>query len=402
MNAFLGIAIVLAALGAEPGTPDSAPVPVPAVQAPALQTPATQTPVTQVPTEQPTPVTQAMPVEQSVSTVQSPPAPTEKAVPTTQVVSPAAPVQSGEKAGVSDGQVEVRVTLDPPEIPFHRQAKLSIIVEAPNDLEIKFPNMIDHLGGLTASNVDRNTEILKKGRRRLTETYTLDPVFVNTYRIEPVTVSWGDKQSVTVTSPALKVRDLTEDEKKAAEEFVDIAAPVSLPHPLWRYRWSLITLGVLLGVVVIGVIYFIRLRQKRAVPVPPPPPWETAYDRLRDLDLLQLPQKGMFERYYVELTGILRRYIEDRFHLRAPEETTPEFLAEVAKTDLFDAEHQRVLSGFLRHCDRVKFAQYEPTINEMEKSFAFVLRFVDETALKSEAVTDTPSEEIAVAEGVGV
>ena len=377
MNVLMGIAIVLAALGADPGTPDSAPVPASA--------------------SQPAPIVQPAP-----AAAQAPVPETQAPVPAVQPVSVAQPAPTDPTSSVSDGQVDVRVALDPPEIPFHRQTKFSIIVEAPTEVEIKFPNMIDHFGGLTASNVDRNTETLKKGRKRLTETYTLDPVFMNTYRIEPVTVSWGDNQSLTVTSPAVKVRDLTEDEKKEAEEFADIAAPFSMPHPLWRYRWALATLGALLVVAGAGMFYFIRSRRKRAIPAPPPPPWETAYGRLRELDLLQLPQKGMFARYYVELTGILRRYIEDRFRLRAPEETTPEFLAEVAKTDLFDAEHQRVLSGFLRHCDRVKFAQYEPSINEMEKSFAFVLRFVDETAPKSVVDAETPANDVAVVEGAGV
>ena len=43
----------------------------------------------------------------------------------------------------ADGPVvDVRVTLDPPVIPFHRQARYIIVVEAPEDLEVQLPDMV--------------------------------------------------------------------------------------------------------------------------------------------------------------------------------------------------------------------------------------------------------------------
>ena len=41
----------------------------------------------------------------------------------------------------------------------------------------------------------------------------------------------------------------------------------------------------------------------------------------------RLVERGELERYYVGLSAIVRRYLEDRFGLRAPEMTTEEFLA---------------------------------------------------------------------------
>ncbi len=288
--------------------------------------------------------------------------------------------------------VNVRIVLDRPVIPFHRQAKFSVIVEVPQDIEPRLPNMVDQFGGLMVANVDRRTETLKDQRRRITETYTLDPVFAKGYRIAPVTVAWGENQSVTVASPGLRVRDLTEDEKKAADEFADIAPPASEPNPLWPYRWILGGVGIAIVAGIALALLRRRARRVAARALPPPPPWDVAYARLRELDERQLPNKGEYEPFYVELSDILRRYIEDRFHLRAAEQTTQEFLTDAARADLFDAEHQRLLSGFLRHCDRVKFARYEPTVNEMEQSFAFVLQFVDETAEAPEPASPAESE----------
>ena len=366
MNVLRLIAILLVVLCLEPGFTESASPTASAAAPVAGQTAPPALPAAP-PAEAGSPKPSAGPDAASVPPVQPG---SVSATPSSPALSPPA---------VSDGQVEVHVTLEPQEIPFHRQSKFSIRVEAPAGTDVKIPNMIDHFGGLTASHVDRENKAIKNGRQRLTETYTLDPIFVNTYRIDPVTVTWGNNQSLTVTSPALKVRDLTEEEKKAAEVFADNVEPLLLPNPFLRYYWYLVIGGFVLVLLASAVYYSFRMRHRRAILAPPLPPWETAYALLRELDLQQLPQQGLVETYYVELTGILRRYIEDRFHLRAPEETTPEFLAEVARADLFDVEQQRVLSGFLRHCDRVKFARYEPTVNEMEKSFAFVLRFVDDT-----------------------
>jgi len=135
-----------------------------------------------------------------------------------------------------------------------------------------------------------------------------------------------------------------------------------------------------------------RLREKRIEPVRPP--WETAYGRLRELDAANYPEQGEYETFYVELSSIVREYIEGRFHIHAPEQTTPEFLSESARSGALTDAHQRRLGRFLKHSDRVKFAQYEPSIEEMERSFTLVLHFIDETIPAAEDET-TPEEEAA-------
>jgi hypothetical protein len=136
-----------------------------------------------------------------------------------------------------------------------------------------------------------------------------------------------------------------------------------------------------------GLVWFLYRywRRPKTVSVAPPvPAWERAYERLRALDARQLPQSSEFEPFYVELSSILRHYIEDRFMLHAPERTTPEFLAEASGAGALTEDHQKLLAGFLRHSDRVKFAKFEPTVTEMDHSMSLVLHFVDETVPKPE------------------
>ena len=56
---------------------------------------------------------------------------------------------------------------------------------------------------------------------------------------------------------------------------------------------------------------------------------------------------------------MLRHYIEDRFGLRAPEQTTEEFLAELRQKHVFGERQKDLLRAFLEHCDLVKFAELQ-------------------------------------------
>ncbi|MBI4558725.1 MAG: hypothetical protein HY706_14180 [Candidatus Hydrogenedentes bacterium] len=272
------------------------------------------------------------------------------------------------------------VTLEPPEIPFHRQARYTVVVEAPVEVEVQLPQMGGKFGGLEVYGAPEQTvEMLPENRRRIKETYILDPVLIGEYAIQPAEIQWGDGQKLTLPSPGLRVRDLTPEETAAAMDFAANAAPMGMPNPLFQHwKWWLAGLSAFWALA--GAYVYWRLRRKnaerRAQAVPP---WENAYARLRELDLRHLPQAGQWEAYYVELSDILRWYIEARFQLHAPERTTPEFLAEAAVSGIFTAPQQEALARFMRHSDRVKFARYEPTVLEMDGSFAQVLHFIDET-----------------------
>lgn len=96
---------------------------------------------------------------------------------------------------------------------------------------------------------------------------------------------------------------------------------------------------------------------------------------------------AVLDAWYVELSAIVRRYIEQRFGLRAPELTTEEFL-HVAKTAAALSPGDRnKLVAFLAACDRVKFAGYRPNADESLVNFALAEEFVETTAPTSAEVT---------------
>lgn len=298
-------------------------------------------------------------------------------------------------AAASDPQVDVSTRLAPPEVPFHRQAQFSIIVEAPAALDVKLPDMLEKMGGAPVADIRRNTKKINGDRVRITETYVLDPIFIGKYPIEPVEVTWGENGRAVVPSPGFAVRDLTDDERAAAEKFAKNAGPATPPGLVQQYgHWAALAALALAAIAALA-LWAVWWRKRAEKAAPPAPPWEVAYKRLRELDQRQLPEAGKFEPFYVDLTAILRYYIEDRFHLRAPEETTQEFLAEASNSGALTPPHQKLLSDLLRHSDRVKFARYVPSVPEMERSFALVLQFVDETVPKPDTETAQPPAEEA-------
>ena len=62
------------------------------------------------------------------------------------------------------------------------------------------------------------------------------------------------------------------------------------------------------------------------------------------------------EAFCVEASQVLRRYVEERFGVQAPERTSEEFLIEFDRVGVLDAGQRLALREFLGQCDLVKFA----------------------------------------------
>src|SRR5262249_46599976 len=113
-------------------------------------------------------------------------------------------------------------------------------------------------------------------------------------------------------------------------EIRDIKAPEPVPPDLRPWYVAGGTLVVLLALV--AVWRWLRLRRRPAVGVTPPrPAHEVAAEALRMLRERRLPEAGAFKEFYSSLSDIVRRYLEDRFRVRAPEMTTEEFLETTAR-----------------------------------------------------------------------
>ena len=115
-----------------------------------------------------------------------------------------------------------------------------------------------------------------------------------------------------------------------------------------------------------------------------------AVRKLNELKDKQLPQKGKYKQYYIELSEIIRYYIEGRFEIKAVESTTYELKRIFKHPDLSRDQIMETLD-FLSRSDMIKFAKNVPTAEMPDKDFEQVKNFVVSTK-----PVERPVEEVEV------
>ncbi|MBU1695373.1 MAG: hypothetical protein KKC51_15625 [Verrucomicrobia bacterium] len=145
--------------------------------------------------------------------------------------------------------------------------------------------------------------------------------------------------------------------------------------------WIVPLLAVAVLALALGLVTARVMTRPRTILHYPPsePPYEIALRALRRLLEKGWIEQGQVEPFYVELTGIARRYIEGRFGLRAPERTTEEFIREASGSGLLKADHQALVRDFLEQSDLVKFARFTPGADEMKSAYVSAEKLVLET-----------------------
>lgn len=129
--------------------------------------------------------------------------------------------------------------------------------------------------------------------------------------------------------------------------------------------------------------YYWSRRPRRVVvqalpPEPPKPADVHALDRLSALEARRLWQQDDLKPYYVELSDIVREYVEGRFSEPALESTTEEILLRMQQREL-NAEQRESLAWMLRLADTVKFAKARPLSDQHQRALADARLFVEQT-----------------------
>lgn len=217
-------------------------------------------------------------------------------------------------------------------------------------------------------------------RVRTTRSYKLTSLVVGEHLVSTGKVQCiqGDQPPMDVPFPLVRfnVVSVLAATNTAPRDIKGLAKwPAAFP------RWAVVLLVIALLAAAAALLLARVLSKPRTIlqyPLPPPP-HEVAIAALRNLLSRGWIETGQIEPFYVELSSIVRRYIEDRFGLRAPERTTEEFIREAASSRLLSADHQLLTRDFLEQCDLVKFAKHRPGAPEMRAGFDAAERLVMET-----------------------
>ncbi|UCD29809.1 MAG: hypothetical protein JSV03_04825 [Planctomycetota bacterium] len=301
---------------------------------------------------------------------------------------------------VQRGPVNMILRADQDQITIADKIKLTIEVEAEDGVEVEMPAFGDKLDEFQIRDFKEWSAIPDNGSRRWKQEYVLDIYLSGDYNIPAITTKFTDKRKQATeggdegvvegelaSEPfTIKVASLLEGEFDPTK-FCDIKGPVELTiDRTWKWLWW--TGGTILALVilVVGIWWLLRHAGKIAKPVVLTP-HEWALDQLHWLADDNLIEKGRFQEFYYRLSDIIRQYIERRFHIMAPEQTTEEFLVDLKNHPALKAEYKHLLREFLRAADLVKFARYQPEASEADQAYDSARDFVEQTAQTQEDTT---------------
>ena len=296
------------------------------------------------------------------------------------------------------GSLDLKIVVDRQEITIAERCDLTFEVILLEQYELTMPALSpDIIDFGIVDYRDGKPELLDGGRVAYRRSYTLEPFLSGEYTIPELTFRFKKRDDSEaahelVTEPVVVIVQslLPED----VEELIlrDVSAPAVPP----RGRSTALLASIIGGAVIVAataVFVVMRIRGKRGEVILYAPAHEIAVDALEQLiadDLLGRGETGLF---YVRISDILRHYIEHRFGIRAPEQTTEEFLSIAGSGSLLSDSQRAILRRFLTHCDMVKFADHSPERREIQETFDTCKDFIEST--RDDRVTVAMKEGVA-------
>jgi len=283
------------------------------------------------------------------------------------------------------GPVRMTVRVSPPEPRLSDLVNLEIEVVAPEQIEIKAPTFGNAVGDFVVRDYHEDSSGASSESKEQTRKfrYELEPVHSGIHLIRSVVIEFVDHRDsseekgkiATIASDPIevKVSTMLEDEVPDLGQLEDMLPPQPLEqNQRYWWVWAFLVAAALLFI----AFRFFRGRESRVATERKRSPEEIASEALVALLAMDLPRQGLFKDFYVRLTGIVRVYIEETTGLKAPEQTTEEFLREMRTRATFSAERSIQLQEFLEAADMVKYAGQQPGSDQIELSIRRAQDFV--------------------------
>ena len=271
--------------------------------------------------------------------------------------------------------VRPRITadIDRPKVTVGDRVKLTLKVEAPEGSRSIFPDLKEKIGGLDVKGIRRGPNTFEVALTSYTVgSFTLPPLSVK------VMLPGGNETTLETLQLFVEVVSVAKKGDPMAD-VRDIKGVVSLPG-LYLPPW-----GLLVGIFLLAALagWALWRRKKQEAPPTPLSPHLVALEALDRLDTDLLFNRDVKE-YHFQVSQILRRYLEERFGVKAPEQTTEEFLDASSKNHILNEAQKNLLKSFLEHCDLVKFAKLTPSSEEARRISHSARGFIHQTAPEAE------------------
>ncbi len=295
-----------------------------------------------------------------------------------------------------EGPVAVRLRVDRLRITTAQIVRVEVEVDAPEGVAVRLPEPEQFAdSGFQVAPRTEPPALVDDGRTRHLRRFRLEPFLAGDYPIPALAVGWlapgGEPAGLSTAALTVEVSSVLGNAagpEEALPELREVGDPIRAPLRWWRPALAGAAALAVVAAAVAAVRWRRRVAALRPVPVDPP-----AVVALRALDGLERDGALMADpdRFYVAVSSILRAYLEARFGMRAPEQTTEEFLAAAEAGSAFDREQQCTLRAFLAACDAVKFARARPSPAETVRMVDTARGFVRATAVAEAAPAAAPA-----------
>ena len=271
------------------------------------------------------------------------------------------PLFAAHVADLGRDGIGITVDADPETVDPGRDFFVTVTVKTPAGQTVALPDLRTRFYGFqVAEDFAEDPLPAADGGTTLVSRWRLVPEpMAKRYRLAPFVVSVvGNSEPRTFyTAPVIFA-------PPAAREVVTGGMEIDPKRDLPPLSWKLVGIcsAILAGVLLVAAIAYLVIRKIRTmVRIHRMSPIERAMYELEQLLKKGLPGRGFYKDFYVELTMVVRRYIERRHAVRAPNLTTDEFLRAARDNPAFTRESIAELKNFLESADMVKFAGVEAT-----------------------------------------
>jgi len=286
-------------------------------------------------------------------------------------------------AGAQTTQAEAK--LQQYTIKIGDQTKLFLSVHQPAKDKVTFPKLTDTISAkiqiVSKSKLDTVFDTADHSRATITQSIVITCFDAGSYMIKPF--SFGTSGGVLTTGDlTLQVQTVKVDTTKA---IYDIKQPMAVSYTFWDWlkdHWLWVLIGLIIGLAIAGLIWYLKTRPKNEPVIrivkPVIPLYTITLNKLQELRDKKLWQNNQVKQYYIELSDVLREYLEKRYTIKTYEKTTDEIFDELRYVEIRDDDRNK-LRQILVLADLVKFAKEQPAPAENEQGMDNAVNFVNST-----------------------
>lgn len=288
---------------------------------------------------------------------------------------------------MSAGPIKLVMRAEPGRVEYQRDLLLTITLTAPSSLKVEFPPIEDRVQGFTVYGTIAEDPVTEGDRTTWELRSRLMPEIASEHRLAPMAIKVLDQSHSPAETVWIATRPLVFETASPVKG--DPGSDVSPRFsPVWIAPSARTVAAWLAGAAALAAafygLYRLLRRVRREVALRRMSPRERALLELQELLARGLPSQDRVKAFYLELTMIVRRYIERRHGIRAPEQTTEEFLGAVRSDPRFPHDVLARLAAFLEAADLVKFAAHRPTQPVVEAAAGTARDYIETDARQAD------------------